>query len=73
MKQAEEALKNQPIAPTPRKGAVTHKIHQALWRSSQTLDCPFPSPHVLCSVSFCFSQKLWEVAVRIFPRSEAEE
>lgn len=83
---AEEALKHQPIEPTPRKDAVTLRIHQTLWISWQTLELPwsiwptggekaansFPSPHVLCSVSFCFSQKLWEIVVRGFPWWEAE-
>lgn len=37
----EEALKHQPIAPTPRKGAETLRIHQTLWRSWQTLEPPW--------------------------------
>lgn len=83
---AEEAAQYQSIASTPRKGAVTPRIHQILRRSWQTLDhpgpsglqeerrqqTPSPSPCVLCFASSCFSPKLWEIGVFLGGKQRSE-
>lgn len=67
---AGETLREQPTVPTPRNEAVTPRIHQVLWPTGQgKAENSFPlSPCPL--LSFCFSQKLWEMVVRGFPRCE---